>query len=569
MYSKPYLKNDNYVLMESSLKRIDGIDPEAVKAIIALHQTVYKPQFESADGIMDSTLATVLTGIFIAGGTKTLIKKIAGIAGAAAGASAGSIVVLLITAIGLGWTIYEAATGAPRAYDEAKDYNKTEKITNDATELIESKMEDNPYAQKAIAAAKRTGEILLKTGGTLFDKVDAVSRGTPTAKQDSSDELSDEAFAKKFGFTKDLQIVDATNAANHSLQFYYYANGMNEYGNKVIDQEAYESYMEQFEEYWNAHRDLLPYIDEEGAKKKMMAEFNRVNYNNAFLPAFRKKLAEVAEINNSNKSPEALSAEGRNEYGDIVDTEKYYATMGFRQNATIIDMEKFSKAFTAKTGLDLSYNPVSPEGQRLLEQMMKPSNEYMKYLPAPVFLMTEEDQKPFIEMAKDPSRRGESQIGRYGNAANSANAAKGNADERQADTRTNVTQQRAGNGQQGNAQAQNAQNGAGQNIKTAGTWPTIGKERLAKIYNMSPDKYKRFMRLGYIISIKDGKFYSMSDADRKVMPQIVNEVLDNKSRQHEAERRQLKLNQGKLTRADMTPEEIAASNKRAGFPTGT
>ncbi len=568
MYSKPCLTNDKYVLMESALNRIDGMNPETLNAIIALHQTVYKPQFESADGVVDSSIATVLTGTLLASGTTGLIAAIAGLGGGTALALCGSVLAVLGAAAGLGYTVYEAATGAPRAYDEAKKYNHTEKAFNEAKSVIESNMENNPYAQNVIDAAKRTGEILLKSGGTLFDKVDAVSKGSPVTttnnKNDASETLSDEEFAQKFGFTKDLQIVDVDKASGHSLQYYYYINGMNEYGNKVIDEEAYKDYMDAFEDYWEEHRDFLPYIDEEGARKKMLAEFSRVYYKDSFLPAFKAKLAEAAQINDKKKSVDTLSSEGRNEFGDIVDKEKYYATMGFRPNASIIDMDKFSKAFTAKTGLDLSYNPVSPEGTRLLERMMNPSDEYLKYLPAPVFLMTKEDQKPFIERAKDPSRRGESQFGRYGNKGN------GNAVEQQTATNTNVAQQNGGNRQQGNTQKPSAQNGSGNanQVKSSGPWPTIGKARLANLYKMSPDKYKHFMRLGYIISVGDGKFYTMSDEDRKVMPQIVNEELDNESRQHAAERRQVKLNQGRLTRADMTPEEIAASNKRAGIPQG-
>lgn len=568
MYSKPCLTNDKYVLMESALNRIDGMNPETLNAIIALHQTVYKPQFESADGVVDSSIATVLTGTLLASGTTGLIAAIAGLGGGTALALCGSVLAVLGAAAGLGYTVYEAATGAPRAYDEAKKYNHTEKAFNEAKSVIESNMENNPYAQNVIDAAKRTGEILLKSGGTLFDKVDAVSKGAPVTttnnKNDASETLSDEEFAQKFGFTKDLQIVDVDKASGHSLQYYYYINGMNEYGNKVIDEEAYKDYMDAFEDYWEEHRDFLPYIDEEGARKKMLAEFSRVYYKDSFMPAFKAKLAEAAQINDKKKSVNELSSEGRNEFGDIVDKEKYYATMGFRPNASIIDMDKFYKAFTAKTGLDLSYNPVSPEGTRLLERMMNPSDEYLKYLPAPVFLMTKEDQKPFIERAKDPSRRGESQFGRYGNKTN------GNAVEQQTATNTNVAQQNGGNRQQVNAQKPSAQNGSGNanQVKSSGPWPTIGKARLANLYKMSPDKYKHFMRLGYIISVGDGKFYTMSDEDRKVMPQIVNEELDNESRQHAAERRQVKLNQGRLTRADMTPEEIAASNKRAGIPQG-
>lgn len=568
MYSKPCLTNDKYVLMESALNRIDGMNPETLNAIIALHQTVYKPQFESADGVVDSSIATVLTGTLLASGTTGLIAAIAGFGGGSALALCGSALAVIGAAVGLGYTVYETVKGAPRAYDEAKKYNHTEKAFNEAKSVIESNMENNPYAQNVIDAAKRTGEILLKSGGTLFDKVDAVSKGSPVTttnnKNDASETLSDEEFAQKFGFTKDLQIVDVDKASGHSLQYYYYINGMNEYGNKVIDEEAYKDYMDAFEDYWEEHRDFLPYIDEEGARNKMLAEFSRVYYKDSFLPAFKAKLAEAAQIKDKKKSVNELSSEGRNEFGDIVDKEKYYATMGFRPNASIIDMDKFSKAFTAKTGLDLSYNPVSPEGTRLLERMMSPSDEYLKYLPAPVFLMTKEDQKPFIERAKDPSRRGESQFGRYGNKGN------GNAVEQQTATNTNVAQQNGGNRQQGNAQKPSTQNGSGNanQVKSSGPWPTIGKARLANLYKMSPDKYKHFMRLGYIISVGDGKFYTMSDEDRKVMPQIVNEELDNESRQHTAERRQVKLNQGRLTRADMSPEEIAASNKRAGLPQG-
>ena len=240
-------------------------------------------------------------------------------------------------------------------------------------------------------------------------------------------------------------------------------------------------------------------------------------------------------------------------------------------------MNKFSKAFVAKTGLDLSYNPVTPDGQRLLEQMLKdPSGEYMKYLPPAAFLMTEEDRKPFVEKAKDPKRRGESQFGRYGNAVVSSSAS----------SRQAVANQTAENGQQVSQERQTQaatvnpgvrparQAGSTQDItdapdvdKSSGPWKLVfGKERLASIYGNSPERHRRLMRLGYIMNINNGKFYRMNDADKKVMPQVVYDELDEVSRKNAEARRQVKLRQGRLTTADMTPEEIAESNRRAGLP---
>ena len=245
--------------------------------------------------------------------------------------------------------------------------------------------------------------------------------------------------------------------------------------------------------------------------------------------------------------------------------------MGFRPDGRLTDMNKFSKAFVAKTGLDLSYNPVTPDGQRLLEQMLKdPSGEYMKYLPPAAFLMTEEDRKPFVEKAKDPKRRGESQFGRYGNAVVSSSAA----------SRQAVANQTAENGQQVSQERQTQaatvnpgvrparQAGSTQDVtdapdvdKSSGPWKLVfGKERLASIYGNSPERHRRLMRLGYIMNINNGKFYRMNDADKKVMP------LDEVSRKNAEARRQVKLRQGRLTTADMTPEEIAESNRRAVLP---
>jgi hypothetical protein len=293
------------------------------------------------------------------------------------------------------------------------------------------------------------------------------------------------------------------------------------------------------------------------------------------MPMFRKKLAEAKKLKDKGKSVEELEAEGRNEFGDVIDNVKYYATMGFTPDAEITDINKFSKAFTAKTGLDLSYNPVSPEGEELLERMMKDkSEEYLKYLPAPVFLMEEKDQKPFIEKARDPKRRGESQVGRYGKDMIASNAAANKV----------ATEQKAGNGavaRNGAAQPQPQQQTDSSNQqqdditnapdvdKQSGPYRTVGKAQLLKIYNLLPERSRHLMRLGYIMNINDGKFYRMSDADRLVMPQIVHEARKEAERQWIEQRRKVKLNQGRLTRDDMTKEEIEESNRRAGFPSNS
>jgi hypothetical protein len=318
-------------------------------------------------------------------------------------------------------------------------------------------------------------------------------------------------------------------------------------------------------------------MDEDKAKAEMLKEYLHGYYKEVFLPSYKRKLTEVVDSADKNKSVEELEAEGRNSFGDIVDKEKYYATMGFRPDGKVTDMEKFSKAFTEKTGLDLHYNPVSDKGKRLLTRMLKdPSDEYLKYLPPAAFLMTEEDRKPFVEKAKDPKRRGESQFGRYGNAVVSSGAV----------SRQAVANQQAANGQQGAQEmprenttvksgAQPARQAAPkQDItdapdvdKSSGPWRVVlGKERLANIYRNSPDRHRHLMRLGYIMNIKNGKFYRMNDADKKVMPQVVYDELDEVSRKNAEERRQVKLRQGRLTTADMTPEEIAESNRRAGLP---
>ena len=389
--------------------------------------------------------------------------------------------------------------------------------------------------------------------------------------------LDDEDFEEKFGFTKDLQIVDGEKALAHSKQYFFLMNGMNEYGNKVIDKEAYKDYLDEFEEYWEQHRDFFPYLDEKAARAKMIPEFTRHFYSDTFMPEFKKRLTDAKGVSDKNKTLDELAAEGRNEFGEIVDKEKYYATMGFRPDGRLTDMNKFSKAFVAKTGLDLSYNPVTPDGQRLLEQMLKdPSGEYMKYLPPAAFLMTEEDRKPFVEKAKDPKRRGESQFGRYGNAVVSSSAS----------SRQAVANQTAENGQQVSQERQTQaatvkpgvrparQAVSTQDItdapdvdKSSGPWKLVfGKERLASIYGNSPERHRRLMRLGYIMNINNGKFYRMNDADKKVMPQVVYDELDEVSRKNAEARRQVKLRQGRLTTADMTPEEIAESNRRVGLP---
>lgn len=569
MYSNLCQTNDRYILLESLLNRIEGIDSETVNAIIALHHTVYKPQFENADGVASIAVNALLSG-------PALISCLAGITAKIAAAAGGvsiPIVGWVISIASLLWTAHDVYDMSKKAYAESKQIAREDEALKKAKETVEENVSKNPYAKYAINAADRTTEILSTSGGTIFDKLSEVGRTTTRSQSESTTTLDDEDFEEKFGFTKDLQIVDGEKALAHSKQYFFLMNGMNEYGNKVIDKEAYKDYLDEFEEYWEQHRDFFPYLDEKAARAKMIPEFTRHFYNDTFMPEFKKRLTDAKGVRDKNKTLDELAAEGRNEFGEIVDKEKYYATMGFRPDGRLTDMNKFSKAFVAKTGLDLSYNPVTPDGQRLLEQMLKdPSGEYMKYLPPAAFLMTEEDRKPFVEKAKDPKRRGESQFGRYGNAVVSSSAA----------SRQAVANQTAENGQQVSQERQTQaatvrparQAGSTQDVtdapdvdKSSGPWKLVfGKERLASIYGNSPERHRRLMRLGYIMNINNGKFYRMNDADKKVMPQVVYDELDEVSRKNAEARRQVKLRQGRLTTADMTPEEIAESNRRAGLP---
>lgn len=568
MYSNLCQTNDRYILLESLLNRIEGIDSETVNAIIALHHTVYKPQFENADSVA-SIASTLLSGPAISACISAVVSTIA----KKTGAAAIPVIGWVISIGSLLWTAYDVYDMSTKLYSESKQIAREDEALKKAKATVEENVANNPYAKYAVNAADRTTEILSTSGGTIFDKLSEVGRTTTSAQSESTTTLDDEDFEEKFGFTKDLQIVDGEKALAHSKQYFFLMNGMNEYGNKVIDKEAYKDYLDEFEEYWEQHRDFFPYLDEKAARAKMIPEFTRHFYNDTFMPEFKKRLTDAKGASDKNKTLDELAAEGRNEFGEIVDKEKYYATMGFRPDGRLTDMNKFSKAFVAKTGLDLSYNPVTPDGQRLLEQMLKdPSGEYMKYLPPAAFLMTEEDRKPFVEKAKDPKRRGESQFGRYGNAVVSSSAA----------SRQAVDNQTAENGQQVSQERQTQaatvrparQAGSTQDVtdapdvdKSSGPWKLVfGKERLASIYGNSPERHRRLMRLGYIMNINNGKFYRMNDADKKVMPQVVYDELDEVSRKNAEARRQVKLRQGRLTTADMTPEEIAESNRRAGLP---
>ena len=568
MYSNLCQTNDRYILLESLLNRIEGIDSETVNAIIALHHTVYKPQFENADSVA-SIASTLLSGPAISACISAVVSTIA----KKTGAAAIPVIGWVISIGSLLWTAYYVYDMSTKLHSEYKQIAREDEALKKAKATVEENVAKNPYAKYAVNAADRTTEILSTSGGTIFDKLSEVGRTTTRSQSESTTTLDDEDFEEKFGFTKDLQIVDGEKALAHSKQYFFLMNGMNEYGNKVIDKEAYKDYLDEFEEYWEQHRDFFPYLDEKAARAKMIPEFTRHFYNDTFMPEFKKRLTDAKGARDKNKTLDELAAEGRNEFGEIVDKEKYYATMGFRPDGRLTDMNKFSKAFVAKTGLDLSYNPVTPDGQRLLEQMLKdPSGEYLKYLPPAAFLMTEEDRKPFVEKAKDPKRRGESQFGRYGNAVVSSSAA----------SRQAVANQMAENGQQVSQERQTQaatvrparQAGSTQDVtdapdvdKSSGPWKLVfGKERLASIYGNSPERHRRLMRLGYIMNINDGKFYRMNDADKKVMPQVVYDELDEVSRKNAEARRQVKLRQGRLTTADMTPEEIAESNRRAGLP---
>lgn len=566
-----YSTNDRYALMESVLSGIDGIDGETVKAIIALHRTVYKPQFEgAAEDAAD--LGIGLLGPFILSfGTKFVGKRI--------GSATIPFVGQILGAIWLGYDLVDLGV---KWNAESNRIENEKEILEKAAALVEKNLANNPNAKYAAEGANRTSEIMLKNGGTLMDKAEAVGKSAKHAKKASSVEtVNDDDFADKFGFTKDLHIIDASKAINHPVEFFYLMIGMDEHGKKVINKESYAEFKKQFEEYWEQNKDSF-YMDEDKAKAEMLKEYIHGYYKEVFLPSYKRKLTEVVDSADKDKSVEELAEEGRNSFGDIVDKEKYYATMGFRPDGKVTDIEKFSKAFTEKTGLDLHYNPVSDKGKRLLTRMLKdPSDEYLKYLPAPVFLMTKEDQKPFIERAQDPNRRGESQFGVYGDAVNamdaysasSSNAAarRGIANGQQVGQEQS-TGNSSGTPSNNSASAQSNASGSADDITNApdviktGPWETVGKDELTRIYNLNNARGKHLMRLGYILNIKNGKFYRMSDEDRKIMPQVVYADLDETSRKHAAERRQVKLQQGKLTRADMTADEIAESNRRAGLP---
>lgn len=566
-----YSTNDRYALMESVLSGIDGMDGDTVKAIIELHRTVYKPQFEgAAEDAAD--LGIGLLGPFILSfGTKFVGKRI--------GSAAIPVVGQILGAIWLGYDLVDLGI---KWNAESNRIENEKEILEKATALVDTNLANNPNAKYAAEGANRTSEIMLKNGGTLLDKAEAVGKSARHAKKASSVEtVNDDDFADKFGFTKDLHIIDASKAINHPVEFFYLMIGMDEHGKKVINKESYAEFKKQFEEYWEQNKDSF-YMDEDKAKAEMLKEYIHGYYKEVFLPSYKRKLTEVVDSADKDKSVEELEAEGRNSFGDIVDKEKYYATMGFRPDGKVTDIEKFSKAFTEKTGLDLHYNPVSDKGKRLLTRMLKdPSDEYLKYLPAPVFLMTKEDQKPFIEKAQDPNRRGESQFGVYGDAVNAMDAysaASSNAAARRGMTngqqvgQEQSTGNSSGTPSNNSAGAQSNSSASADDITNApdviktGPWPTVGREKLTEIYNLNNPRGKHLMRLGYILNIKNGKFYRMSDEDRKIMPQIVYADLDETSRKHAAERRQVKLQQGKLTRADMTADEIAESNRRAGLP---
>lgn len=573
MYSNLHQNNDRYILMESLLNRIEGLDSETVNAIIAMHHAVYTPQFESVDGVASIAVNALLSGPALISCLSGITAKIA----AAAGGVSIPIVGWVFSIASLLWTAHDVYEMSKKAYGESKQIAREDEALKKAKATVEENMAKNPYAKYAVNAANRTTEILSTTGGTLLDKVSAVGQTTTRAQSESTATLGNGDFEEKFGFTKDLRIVDGDKALAHSKQYFFLMNGMNEYGNMVINKEAYKDYLEEFEEYWEQHRDFFPYLDEKAARAKMIPEFTRHFYNDTFLPEFKKRLTDAKDASDKNKTLDELASEGRNEFGEIVDKEKYYATMGFRPDGRLTDMNKFSKAFIAKTGLDLSYNPVTPDGQRLLEKMLKdPSSEYLKYLPPAAFLMTEEDRKQFVEKAQDPNRRGESQFGRYGNAVVSSSVG----------SRQAVANQAAANGQQVDQERQTQaatvksgvrparQTAPKQDItdapdvdKSSGPWRVaFGKDRLAYIYGNSPERHRRLMRLGYIMNINNGKFYRMNDADKKVMPQVVYDELDAVSRKNAEARRQVKLHQGRLTTADMTPEEIAESKRRAGLP---
>ena len=102
MYSNLCQTNDRYILLESLLNRIEGIDSETVNAIIALHHTVYRPQFENADSVA-SIASTLLSGPAISACISAVVSTIA----KKTGAAAIPVIGWVISIGSLLWTAYD------------------------------------------------------------------------------------------------------------------------------------------------------------------------------------------------------------------------------------------------------------------------------------------------------------------------------------------------------------------------------------------------------------------------------------------------------------------------------
>jgi hypothetical protein len=138
--------------MEAALKQLDGVDYETVNAIIALHQAVYKPQFESGSSVASIAVSGVFNTAFLVSALSVVASRVA----AAMCGAAIPVVGWVVAAGSLLWAAYDVATMGSKIYDESKIIANEQNLLDNAKSVVEKNVAKDPYAKYALEAANRT-----------------------------------------------------------------------------------------------------------------------------------------------------------------------------------------------------------------------------------------------------------------------------------------------------------------------------------------------------------------------------------------------------------------------------
>ena len=531
--------NEKYILLESSLKDIYGLDPDSVGTIISLHKEIYSsPELESADGVLNMGMGVglMILGCFV--GKKSAVIGLPGIGAA-----------LYIASIA--WGLVDVARGIYKMHEEYGKAAEEQAAMETAQNTISNKVAKNfPGSASISSSADKAIGIMNATSGTLLDKLDAIAMQFPINSGASGvgSRDSQESLQNNYGFDSELNITDPVLAKSHPKEYFNYSIGMDSQGKTVINKKANDEFMKKFETYWDEHSDLF-YINTEKAKKEMLEEFKSYYYTTYFLPDFAAKLRISDASTLASKSSAQLGMEGKDKSGKVIDKDKYYASMGFDRNSTVTDKQLFGKYFSANTGLDLNYNPVNENGKALLKKMLSdPNSEYMKYMPAPAFLMVPEDRKIYAERAMNPNTRGQSRLGELGSAGGDdiTHGQQDYGNELTASSANAVAGKSAGNpGKSNDASSESAQ----ASVKS------FGKDTITKWYNSGDDSVKGMLVRGWYKDPTTGEKKKLSPEDADYAFQCSHNEISALQQKADERRRLNKLHNGTLAAHNMTQAE--------------